>query len=1222
MRINKLGFKNLNSLQGEWEIDFTHRSFTDSGIFAITGPTGAGKSTILDALCLALYGETPRLSRISKSSNDIMSRRTGDCYAEVVFTTNKGGFICHWSQRRARYKPEGELQQPRHEMSAADSGQLLGSKTTEVKGLVEEHTGMDFTRFTRSMLLAQGGFDAFLKADVSERSSILEEITGTEIYSDISIEVHRKRNEVQGRQRDLEAVLGSIKLMDEEKRKEAEEQFEQVDAAIRIFRESQPGIKKRLKWLENIDRLRRENSDRSQRLREREKELVEFGPQREKLRKARDAETLKPAYQKLDANRQRLLEAQAELESLAKARSELEVAAAELAQELAAQQEGLKQAEERGSERQKLFREVRGLDTGIANLKDKALELERELKLRSKQEKLDQKEMVGLKTQIQTLQKRFEAASLYLQDHASDAELTALHKVLANQFTQLEDLREDIRRYQNRRRQADPTAQAAALEGLSQELDQTSGLLRERNDELAKAELKLSKLLGAKDLNAHRKSLQDAHLRASELENLRASLREQEKLAAQTERLLQDVDRDEQELGRVLQELAELAGGLDRAEARLQEETQRLQFARQVQDLESERLKLRSGEPCPLCGSTDHPYLQKAFAEPAPRESDLKEAQKTLKSLQARANKKEKRRSEIETSLKFNRNILSESDLEERKQLFAARCCQLGVSEPSDELLARLQEENRRQLADLEQLVQTAEEIISGSAATQKEARRLEEKLKKQREEHASKRLKLQQLKSEFQQSGEVLNDLQDKEFGLRKELAGQLEAFGLGLDRDSDPAKLLAVLEQKKLSWIENTELARELGSHIQNLEAGLRYKQESAGAYLRESETRQATQASWDRELKDLVAQRHALLGDTPVEQAEARWQQELETLRTTLKETEKRQVRSSALLENNQKDQLRVAKLLEKLIPACAEEERDFNRELSSKGFTDLEEYLACLLDEAVLEALRQRDESLQNEIKLLKWQMAENDKSLERELALNLTDLSLEEVQQEEAACTAKIEELMRQQTTWENTLAEDRKAQDRLKGHLQKIAEGKELLYLWDCMYDLIGSADGKKYRSFAQGITFEILLAHANLQLQKLSDRYLLCNSDLAPLDLFIIDSYQAGATRTVKNLSGGESFIVSLALALGLSRMSSKNVRIDSLFLDEGFGSLDEDSLELALDNLAALNSEGKLIGVISHVAAIKDRIPCQIQVLPQTGGISRIVGSGCRRISRDQLD
>ncbi|MDD2310733.1 MAG: SbcC/MukB-like Walker B domain-containing protein, partial [Desulfuromonadaceae bacterium] len=169
---------------------------------------------------------------------------------------------------------------------------------------------------------------------------------------------------------------------------------------------------------------------------------------------------------------------------------------------------------------------------------------------------------------------------------------------------------------------------------------------------------------------------------------------------------------------------------------------------------------------------------------------------------------------------------------------------------------------------------------------------------------------------------------------------------------------------------------------------------------------------------------------------------------------------------------------------------------------------------------------------------------------------------------------------------------------------------------WERLHSLIGSGDGKKFRNFAQGLTFELMVAHANRQLQKMSDRYILVRDGAEPLELNVIDNYQAGEIRSTKNLSGGESFIVSLALSLGLSSMASRNVRVDSLFLDEGFGTLDEDALETALETLSGLQQDGKLIGIISHVPALKERIGTQIQVEAGSAGRSSLSGPGCRRV------
>jgi exonuclease SbcC len=190
----------------------------------------------------------------------------------------------------------------------------------------------------------------------------------------------------------------------------------------------------------------------------------------------------------------------------------------------------------------------------------------------------------------------------------------------------------------------------------------------------------------------------------------------------------------------------------------------------------------------------------------------------------------------------------------------------------------------------------------------------------------------------------------------------------------------------------------------------------------------------------------------------------------------------------------------------------------------------------------------------------------------------------------------------------NVMARSKQQQQAEKMHAQQ-----DELARWAALHELIGSADGKKFRNFAQGLTFEMMISHANQQLSTMSDRYQLIRDTEQPLDLNVMDHYQAGDIRSTKNLSGGESFIVSLALALGLSRMASRNVRVDSLFLDEGFGTLDEDALDTALETLGSLQQEGKLIGVISHMPALKERISTQIRVSPGTGGRSTLSGPGC---------
>jgi len=193
MIIKRLRFKNLNSLAGEWEIDFSQPEYVSEGIFLIAGHTGVGKTTLLDAICLALYGQTPRLGKITKSENEIIRRQTAECFAEILFETPDDSYICHWSQRRARSKADGALQAPKHEVSIASTGKVLENMLSKTAPKVAELCGLDFDRFTRSIMLAQGDFAKFLQSTTGERSDILENITGSEIYTDLSKSVHDRK---------------------------------------------------------------------------------------------------------------------------------------------------------------------------------------------------------------------------------------------------------------------------------------------------------------------------------------------------------------------------------------------------------------------------------------------------------------------------------------------------------------------------------------------------------------------------------------------------------------------------------------------------------------------------------------------------------------------------------------------------------------------------------------------------------------------------------------------------------------------------------------------------------------------------------------------------------------------------------------------------------------------------------------------------------------------
>ncbi|MDY0302009.1 MAG: SbcC/MukB-like Walker B domain-containing protein [Trichlorobacter sp.] len=305
--------------------------------------------------------------------------------------------------------------------------------------------------------------------------------------------------------------------------------------------------------------------------------------------------------------------------------------------------------------------------------------------------------------------------------------------------------------------------------------------------------------------------------------------------------------------------------------------------------------------------------------------------------------------------------------------------------------------------------------------------------------------------------------------------------------------------------------------------------------------------------------------------------------------------------------------LKKCIEQREPELGSLETGFLAALTTIDFTDEEQFLAAILPPERKTVLAKTATALDERQTDMKARQKDREMRLAAELEYNLTDKPLEELQQQFKEYEERLKELRDAIAACKHRLNENTAARERVKAKQAAIDARKKECRRWDNLHELIGSADGKKYRNFDQGLTFEMMVSHANLQLQKMSDRYLLTRDIAQPLELNVVDNYQAREIRSTKNLSGGESFIVSLSLALGLSQMASKNVRVDSLFLDEGFGTLDDEALDTALETLAGLQQEGKLISVISHVSVLKERIGTQIQVTPQTDGRSRISGPGC---------
>ena len=310
----------------------------------------------------------------------------------------------------------------------------------------------------------------------------------------------------------------------------------------------------------------------------------------------------------------------------------------------------------------------------------------------------------------------------------------------------------------------------------------------------------------------------------------------------------------------------------------------------------------------------------------------------------------------------------------------------------------------------------------------------------------------------------------------------------------------------------------------------------------------------------------------------------------------------IKSEERLANKKSLEIEIAEDEKKLDILRAELEELYKQ----NDFKDAEELQNAMLDKNEREELSTLCKTIEDRYKQTQTLKVETINKLQEHNKKPLSDKPIEQIEVLQALLGQKADALQESIGSDKKELELNQENSDKHKERIASLQMKKESFKVWVKLNELVGSADGTKFKKFAQGITLDQLINLANQHLNILSSRYTLARTQDKLLELEVVDAYQGNVVRPVSTLSGGESFIVSLALALGLSELASQKIAIDSLFLDEGFGTLDEDSLETALNALNLLQSGGKMVGVISHVEALKERIPLQIKVIPNGDGTS----------------
>ena len=973
MKILAIRGRNLASLEGDFEIDFTVEPLLSAGIFAISGPTGAGKSTLLDTMCLALFARTPRTDQAKENnvklqdvSNEQLSqsdprfllrRGTSSGFAEVDFMALNGHrYRTRWSVARARDKENGRLQNPRLALYNLDKEEEEQGTRSDLQARIIDLIGLTFEQFTRSVLLAQNDFSTFLKAEQGEKASLLEKLTGTELYSAISRQIFERNARAKEAFDLIQTRIQGIELLTDE---------EENDLRIRLA-----GTEKEL---QRVEKAKAEQQALQEAVRSIEQQItIRQRQQKEAADKLVHAtELLTVARHEYDKGVEEQQQCEARFKSLQQEilqARKLDIQLDAAIRDLSHSEQQLKNVTLRKGEAEKKYQ--------AAILRQK-LGMEEIARLTAWRERYKEKESIA--EQLSALLLHLDAAS------AARSGVEAANR-------SIETLRQEV------------VALNKQLVGLQQTSANKQQALKQAEEDYRSLEEKLK----AVDASALDKQI--------------------EKLRQEREQLL-----------------------IEQA---------RLEASGNIKDL---RGRLQDGQPCPVCGSTHHPFVNQAPVAPV----------STL--------------------------TLQLQDLSNKKETYIAHTRHL----------ARLQQ----------QLLQLHKELADSEAACKD-------------------MIGKQQLSVSRQEREETI--VKEQSVQLTQSLSAADLLFGNGEWQKAwlrNPETFRKTLTDFARQWHENTEKLHQL----ERQESAQKAECESLASFLPSLE-KQAEESGQLHEknraaFSSLQAERKKLLNGRSADSVEQEYIRRMEELKERLKKLSATQTEQSGIADQ-------------------------------TRGIAD---QIAKDLTEASADLLRRK-------AALDKWTADYLDSSGGEPLEVILSRFTQE-----------KTELAFRLRTQTENKA--------KVSGLQEELNVRRTESERWAKLNELAGSADGAKFRRIAQGYTLDILLNYANVQLRELTRRYRL---ERVPetLALQVIDRDMCDEVRTVHSLSGGESFLVSLALALGLSSLSSNRMRVESLFIDEGFGSLDAETLRVAMDALESLRTQGRKIGVISHVQEMTERIPVRICV------------------------
>lgn len=1134
MKLLKLTIINIASIENA-VIDFENGALADESCFLICGPTGSGKTTLLDAMCLALYNQTPRIAAASKESytdltenfgNEIkiddtrflMRRGTDFARVELVFTDlNDQKLTACWQVERAKRKSgNNPIRKIRgEEWSLCDeSGTVICSRVSEMKKLIPERLGLTFEQFCRTTLLAQGEFTKFLRSDESEKSAILEKLTGTEIYTEISKRIHQTMVKKENAVKLLQAEIGNTSLLPEEEEKELTTKIKEAEMTLAKMTEEEENLQYTLNILKEYEDNEKEYQKSTSELESHNQEAA-------------------------SATHQQKVQLIADWEHSTEARG------------------WWKEKNKQEATAIKQESEEKKLKTEYIDLVKGKLFYEKSIQEKDNKQKKCEAFI------------EFEKDQKTLYDNVSAIE--QLIGQIGHALHTIQQTEESIKQTENKRKDTEKILKAKV-----EELKQAEDLKAEKQkrwedaQEMAKpydlVKLSNQSTENNKCLNSLNELKNNFEKHDSILNELEGLDKEWKDLKEQTEEIKEKKAKEEEEISIAKEEHQEYQKAYNLVKKNLEDSN----LLREI------RNTYHVGDTCPLCGGTIHELLTSEDIQ-----SQLQPMEEVLNKKLERVTKAITNRSESEGKFKglekqcneYERKISKkQSEKEEcwkkiEKHPFYSECSNLS----SVQQRIQTYETEQTSITNNLEIAKKLHDAVSKQYKEKEEAIKLANKALQDKTETDN-------LLSNYKKDIEIKRNTIKTNNNSIEDNKTRLATFVKLEEWEANPQDYLSILKDKVKKYKKACEELEQLKKDIQPMYNQLELINSFCSAI-------EATYPTWknnlSHEAKEVVQLNqkwndlHTQVIQLSVNKKTTK--QEIDTLKEKLEDYYKRtdaidEERLSNIVFYTIDDISKVRLILNNFIT---------KGEILRKNIAQTEERRNELL--IVLKEKRYKPN--EKDIPTYKEETESQYKLIKQELAKSR-------------------EEYGRNKEKYENNL----KAKESLSNKKVALEKANVELNNWKSLHDSFGSSDGKKFRNIAQSYVLRHLLVGANHYLCQLTDRYELeCNP--GSLTILIRDKEAGGITRPTTTISGGEGFLISLSLALGLSSLSKKALAMDTLFIDEGFGTLDHTYLSTVMDTLERLHQlGGKKIGIISHVESLKERITTQIQVIKENNTASRV--------------